>query len=134
MPFVLDASIAMTWAVPEEDDLLATATVRALDADYAAVPALFWFEIRNALLVNERRGRLRPFETQAFLVQLDRLPIRIDRQPDSDAVLDRARRHRLTVYDAAYLELARRLAVPLATLDRRLVAAGQGEAVRPFDP
>jgi predicted nucleic acid-binding protein len=130
---VLDASIATAWALPDENDQLATAAIRALDVDPAAVPALFWFEIRNALVINERRGRLTISESLDFLSEVDRLPIRADREPDSDRVLDLARRYRLTVYDAAYLELAQRLSLPLATLDQRLAAAAS-EAIPSFEP
>lgn len=134
MSFVLDASIAAAWALKDESAPLAEVCLDRLTEMVAIVPGLFWFEIRNVAVTSERRGRLTTAETATLLAMLERLPIRSDREPDSDAVLDLARRHRLTVYDAAYLELARRLAVPLATLDRRLVAAGQGEAVRPFSP
>jgi len=71
--------------------------------------------VRNILVVNERRRRIAESETAAFLLNFSRLRIRIDRTPDEDAVLRLARTHRLSVYDAAYLELAPgecRLTVP----------------------
>lgn len=131
---MLDASLAAAWARKDESAPLAEVCLDRLTEMVAIVPGLFWFEIRTVAVMSERRGRLATGETATPLAMLERLPIRSDREPDSDAVLDLARRHCLTVYDAAYLELARRLAVPLATLDRRLVAAGKGAAVRPFSP
>lgn len=96
--------------------------------DEAWVPSLWWFEVRNTLLVSERRGRLTEADTTAFLAALSRLAISVDRPP-SDDVLALARRRNLTVYDAAYLELARRADMPLATLDRRLALAARAEQV-----
>lgn len=132
MAFVVDASIAGAWALQDETAPLADACLTRLADEPATVPALFWFEIRNLLVVNERRHRLTAEESSAFLGRLQRLPIGVDADPGSDGVLALARRHGLTVYDAAYLELARRLALPLATLDRRLMAAGTDSGVRPF--
>ena len=58
MPFVLDVSIAVTWAFEDENHPEATLALDRLQTDEARVPSLWWFELRNALLVNERRGRL----------------------------------------------------------------------------
>jgi predicted nucleic acid-binding protein len=98
-------------------------------ADEAVVPAVWWFEVRNLLLTGERVGRMHPAGTAEFLADLERLSIRIDRAPVSDAVLALARGHRLTIYDAAYLELARRIGVPLATLDQQLAHAARAAQV-----
>jgi predicted nucleic acid-binding protein len=96
-------------------------------ADEARVPSLWWFEVRNTLIVNERRGRLRESDTAAFLRALARLNVTIDRSPDEADVLALARRRQLTVYDAAYLELARRERLELATLDTALATAARAE-------
>ena len=90
---------------------------------------LWWFEVRNALLVGERRGRMDATQVAEIVAQLDALPIHLDREPDGHAIIALARAHRLTFYDAAYLELARRLDAPLATLDRKLAAAARAAAV-----
>jgi predicted nucleic acid-binding protein len=90
---------------------------------------LWWFELRNVLVVNERRGRISEVETTAFLRRLDRMRIAIDREPVESDVLALARRHRLSVYDAVYLELARRLMTPLLTLDKLLARAAAAEGV-----
>ena len=95
----------------------------------AFVPMLWWFEVRNALVLSERRGRIAEPQTARFLREISRLAIMVDRTPDESGVLTLARRHRLTVYDAAYLELALREAAPLATLDAQLAAAARSEAV-----
>jgi hypothetical protein len=78
-----------------------------------------WFELRNLLLANERRQRITPAQTVALnLVQ--ELPLRLDGQGDSDTTLQLTRAHRLTIYDAAYLEPAVRCHLPLVTFDTAL--------------
>ena len=131
MPFVLDASITACWVFDDEDHPAAAAALERLRTDEAVAPSLWWFEVRNTLIVSERRGRLAAADTTDFLRALSQLGVRMDRTPDEGAVLTLARRHRLTVYDASYLELAQREAVPLATLDRDLrnAAAALGVAL-----
>ena len=85
--------------------------------------------MRNILVVNERRRRITESDTTAFLLNLARLRIRIDRLPDESAVLRLARTHRLSVYDSAYLELAQREGLPLATLDVDLQKAAADSGV-----
>jgi predicted nucleic acid-binding protein len=129
MAFVLDASVTVSWALEDEEDPVAiTAQVMAA-TQTVHVPAIWWFEVRNVLLVNERRRRLTAQETSTFFNALGRAKLQVDHRPVEAAVLALARTHRLTVYDAAYLELAMREAVPLATLDRALAAAAQAEGV-----
>ena len=127
MPFVLDASVAACWAFEDEDHPVAALALERVRADEARPSSLWRFEVRNTLIVNERRGRLTESDTTAFLRALARLNIAVDRSPDEADVLMLARRRRLTVYDAAYLELARREGVPLATLDSALAAAARAE-------
>ncbi len=91
------------------------------------VPSLWWFEVRNILVVNERRKRITESGTNSFLRELDRLRIRVDREPEENAVLRLARTHLLSVNDASYLELAIREAIPVATLDGKLAAAAIAE-------
>jgi predicted nucleic acid-binding protein len=129
MPIVVDACIVGAWALPDENVELANRVLRAVPEAGIVVPALWWFEVRNILVVQERRGRLKEPQTASFLAVLRRLPTETDAVPDEASVLNLARRHRLTVYDAAYLELARRRGLPLATLDRRLAAAAAGEGI-----
>ena len=131
MAFVLDASITACWAFQDEDHPDAGLAFDKMRVEEAVVPCLWWFEVRNILVVNERRGRISESETAAFLLNLSRLRVRLDRLPEADAVLRLARTHRLSVYDAAYLELAQREGLPLATLDTdlRRAAAEAGVAV-----
>jgi predicted nucleic acid-binding protein len=129
MPFILDASIAACWAFDDEDHPDASLALERLHSDAALVPSLWWFEVRNILIVNERRGRLAEADTAAFLRGLSRLGVTIDRSPEEAGVLALARKHRLTVYDASYLELAQRETLPLATLDKDLARAARLERV-----
>lgn len=120
MPFVLDASIAACWAFEDEDHPTAALALERIRTDEAQVPSVWWFEVRNTLIVNERRGRITEADTAALLRGLSRLGITVDRSPEEAAVLTLARRHSLSVYDAAYLELAQREQLPLVTLDKEL--------------
>ena len=129
MSFVLDASVAVAWAFADEEHPVAAAALALIRNDEGCVPSLWWFEVRNVLIVNEPRRRLRETDTALFLRNLARLPIAVDRAPEEGAVLTLARRHGLTVYDASYLELAERHAAPLATLDVTLAQAAQRENV-----
>ncbi len=131
MAFVLDASITACWAFQDEDHPDARLAFHQMRSEEAVVPCLWWFEVRDILVVNERRRRIAESETAAFLLSLSRLRIRMDRAPDEGAVLRLARTHRLSVYDAGYLELAQREGLPLATLDAdlRKAAAGEGVAI-----
>jgi predicted nucleic acid-binding protein len=129
MPLVVDVSATLGWYFLDEITPTAEAARRNLVLGGAVVPALWWFEVRNTLIVGERRGRLDAIQTSEILAQIEALPISRDREPDSEAVLALARAHRLTVYDAAYLELALRADLPLATLDRQLAAAARAVRV-----
>jgi predicted nucleic acid-binding protein len=129
MPFVVDASVAACWLLPDETDHRADAAFARFPNDSALVPSLWWFEMRNILLSSERRGRLNPSTTVQFLSLLNNMPIQIDRNPDETAMMTLARRHKLTAYDASYLELAAREGLPLATLDSALMRAAKAESV-----
>jgi predicted nucleic acid-binding protein len=129
MSFVVDASIAASWVLPDEGHPAASAAFSLLVDHDALVPSLWWFEVRNIFVICERRQRLTPQQTEQALGLLGRLPIVVDQQPNGNDVMALARRHRLTAYDAAYLELARREQLPLATLDAALLHAAKQEGV-----
>jgi predicted nucleic acid-binding protein len=129
MAFVLDASITACWAFPDEDHPAASRALSQIRTEEAVVPSLWWFEVRNILVVNARRRRIAESDTAIFLLNLSRLRIRVDRDPGESAVLRLARAHRLSVYDAAYLDLAQREGIPLATLDADLQKAAARERV-----
>ena len=128
MAFALDTSTVIAWALREPDPRAASARL-LIRSEEAHVPALWWFELRNALVVNERRGRITEVATMRFLRDLARLRLVVDGLPDEAAVMTLARRHRLTVYDAAYLELALRNSASLATLHGALAGAARVEGV-----
>jgi predicted nucleic acid-binding protein len=120
---VLDNSIVLAWCMADERHPLAEQAMELTLEQGAVVPGVWWYELRNALIVNERRGRLSAEDTRATLADLDEMNIAADAQHDTPTVLGLARRHELSVYDAAYLELALRRGLPLASLDRRLSQA-----------
>jgi predicted nucleic acid-binding protein len=127
--FVIDASVVASWCFPDESHPVAETALRKLKSESATTPVLLWFELRNVLLVGERRGRLSETQTVQFLRHVGNLPIEIDREPDQAAALSLARAHRLSFYDAAYLELAQRRSTPLATLDEALIDAARAEKI-----
>ena len=129
MAFVLDASVAGPWALADEPSEAANRIATRLFTEEAIVPPLWWYEVRNLLVVCERRGRIQQSDSNYFLARLDRYPIKIDPEIARDETLVLARKHQLTIYDAAYLELAVRSSVPLATLDRALEAAARAEGI-----
>ena len=129
MAFVLDASVTACWCFPDEQSGVADAAMDRLLDDEAIVPALWTIEVRNILIVNERRNRIEPDDAVAFLRDLARLPIRVRRDADDRALMALARKHRLTAYDAAYLDLAVRTGVAVATLDRLLADAVRAEGL-----
>ncbi len=129
MPFVLDASVTACWALADENDQAADVALDLIRSDEAVVPAIWWFEVRNFLIVAERRKRIAEADTAAFLREILQFAIRVDRAPDEAQVLQLCRTYRLSVYDAVYLELARRDGVPLATLDADLAKAAKTEGV-----
>ena len=128
MPFVIDASIVVAWGL-EEDSSVAEKALSRIEADEALAPSLWWFEVRNGLIVAERQGRIREARTTEFLGALAETAVSLDFSPDERHLIALARRHRLTVYDAAYLELALRQNLTLATLDRTLARAAHAEGV-----
>jgi predicted nucleic acid-binding protein len=129
MPFVIDASVATSWLLPDEGHVGAAAAFARLQTEHAVVPSLWWFEMRNLFVMNERRGHLDSEKTGKALALLAGLPIQQDHEAEETSLLRLARQHRLTVYDAAYLELALRENLALATLDTELAKAASVENV-----
>lgn len=128
---VIDASFAIALVLPDEAKP-AGAMVALLENDGAVVPALWPLEVGNTLVVAERRRRIAAAALDRIANHLAALPIAIDDRPAMQswiACIALAKRHRLTVYDAAYLELASRLRLPLATLDADLRKAAKAEGV-----
>lgn len=126
MTLVIDASVAIAWLMPDESSPQAEKAYVLASETGITVPALFEIETRNILLVNERRRRISAGDHIAAAATLALLPRHIDAGVDADAAARLAREAGLSVYDAVYLELAERLAAPLATLDRKLAEAASG--------
>ncbi len=118
-----------SWLLPDQRPTDALRAYRLLLEDYAIAPSLWCYEIRDLFVMNERRGRTTSSQSNEALSLLESLPIELDGTPAAAMVLDLARQHNLTVYDAAYLELALRRALPLASFDRQLVVAARAESV-----
>ncbi len=120
---ILDASVAAAWLFSDETEPRADAALARLAEEGAFVPRLWHLEIRNVLLVAERRGRISAEHALELLDALSELPIRTDTTPDLAVAFALARAHGLSFYDAVYLELAQRRDGTLATLDAALARA-----------
>jgi predicted nucleic acid-binding protein len=129
VPFVLDASVAACWFFPDEAHPVASHAWLLIHEDDAIVPAHWWFEVRNTMLVGERRGRSTEQRTGFAVERLKRMTIRHAPYPPDADVFALARKYAMTFYDAAYLELARGAGLALATLDEKLARAADAENV-----
>jgi predicted nucleic acid-binding protein len=132
---VLDASVALAWAFPDEGSEYADAVLVSLEGQTILVPCLWAVEVTNGLAVGERRKRLREAEIRRFLALLQGLAILQDIQSPAEAmngILPLAREYGLSAYDAAYLELAVRKGAPVATLDTGLSKAAREAGVPVF--
>ena len=136
MPIVVDASVSLAWCLQDEQSDYAGRVLDRLREDTATAPDVWAIEVANGLLVAERRSRLSPAGTAEAHTLLSALPIVLAEQSLDDALgilLPLARTHRLTIYDAAYLHLAMREGLPLATLDEDLKTAAQRTGVTFMD-
>ena len=132
MSFVVDASILAAWFLNEKADPRVEAAFDTVTRVETRAPILLYYELRNALLVSERRNRITEAMSDAFLRDLALLPVQLELPVEEASLMTLARVRKLTVYDAAYLELAKREALPLATLDRALEKAAIAEGVALF--
>ena len=126
MSYVLDCSVAIAWVIPDETSAHTDALLAELAGGIAVVPQVWPLEVANMLLVAGRRGRITDAETERALKDLSSLPIEVDELTYENAfgaTMSVARAHALSPYDAAYLELAMRRELPLATLDTQLRTA-----------
>ncbi len=123
---VLDCSVVAAWLLPGESNDAVNRILTRVTETGALVPGIWRIEIANVLLMAERRKRIASRDRDVALASLAGLAIEIDAETSGRAwtdILPLAARFRLTVYDAAYLELAQRTGLPLATLDAELQAA-----------
>jgi|SRR5579864_2866860 len=128
MSLVLDSSAALGWIYPDEDSDAATTIFGLVVESGAWVPSLWPIEVANSLQVGVRRGRIDRTFRDAALADLARLDISVDAETSNFAwtgTLQFADRFGLTVYDAAYLELAQRRSLPLGSLDNSLCGAAR---------
>lgn len=138
MKTILDSSMALAWLIARPDRDQATLAEQAFTkvAAYGAEVPVMWFsELASTLLALERAGRLTQQEVTSYLADVALLAIRQDDEPCAARqvhVLDLARMHRLSVYQAAYLELAMRQTAVLATFDSPLAVAAKAAGVRVF--
>lgn len=132
MTFVLDNSVALAWCFDDEHTPSLLALLRRVEESGAIAPNLWPLEAVNGLLVAERRGRLDTVRRRRLQIFLEMLPISIDPETTTQVwtVIARlAEEWGLSAYDAAYLELANRRGLPLASLDRQLRNAASGLGV-----
>ncbi len=128
MRFVLDCSVTMSWLFKDEVDNYSESVLSLLRLQGALVPAIWPLEVANVLLTAERRQRVSEAQRVQFTELLVSLPIAVlNRAVDQtfNAILPLAREHKLSSYDASYLELALREGLPLATRDHKLRLAAR---------
>ncbi len=128
--FVLDASVATVWVFDDESHPIADIALAEIRGDGDGFVTRHWhLEVRNALLMGERRRRVTTGELGGRLSFLNELTVHTDTEANLDEVFHLARLHNLTMYDAMYLELAVRRGLLLITLDRRLAQAASDAGV-----
>ena len=135
MSIVLDASMTLAWLFEDEQTDQVLATINHVYMGGASVPPLWRYEVANGLQMAIRRQRITPDYRTRCLDKIDELPITIDPDGVSEiwsTTIKLADLYRLTGYDAAYLELAQRRRLPLATLDAALSKAARESGVDLF--
>ena len=128
MTLVIDASVALALVIPDEQSEWAEEVMSVVARTSARAPMLWEFEVASGLRNAERRGRISADDADDALTLLSRLPIRLE-QPSAQSLLRLSRDHALTAYDAAYLAVAVRHGLPVATRDHALATAAQVEGV-----
>ena len=126
--FVIDASIVISWYNPDEQNDYAKNILLCLQKERAITPCLCYYEVNNVLRILEKKGKVSSIYVDKAIVAIDKLPIMTDNALAGfkmPLALRLSREQGLTVYDACYLELAVRLNLPLASLDKDLIKAAQ---------
>jgi len=136
--WVIDASMTLAWGLPDESSATADRFWKEVESGLPVfVPALWWFECANALVVARRRGRLDDRLAQRMSSLLAALPVETAAAPAGDGLLRLqvlAVKHDLSAYDAAYLDLVLTRTAGLATLDRRLADAARRDGITIWQP
>lgn len=126
--FVIDNSVVMTWCFKDEAIQYADSILDILEYFTAIVPSIWPLEVGNVLLVAERKKRLSRADITRFIALLFELPITVDQEPPERMIKEifaLAREHKLSTYDASYLDLAMKKGIPIATLDNHLITAAK---------
>lgn len=130
---MLDASVTLAWAFEDEADEYSDSVLDSLENEGAVVPGIWSLEIANVLAVGERRGRLSPADSARFIALLEALPVSVEPGPERMAeIVPLAREAGTSAYDTAYLALAMRRGLPLASRDEKLRRASEERGVRIF--
>jgi predicted nucleic acid-binding protein len=135
--FVVDNSVVMSWCFLDEAGKYTDAVLNCLSHAEALVPSLWPLEVVNVLLVAERKNRISPAAGAAFIALLGELPITVENNtndPLMSRILHLGRETNLSSYDASYLDLAIRNSVPIATVDKKLIAAARAVGVKILKP
>jgi predicted nucleic acid-binding protein len=130
--FVLDASMALSWCFEEEAGEISKELFDRMERETALIPAWWFLEITNVLAIAQRKGRLDSFQVSSFIETVDLLSLEVDNEAPNRAfkhLLPLCEHHGLSSYDAAYLDLAIRRQLPLATLDAPLAKAARKSGV-----
>ena len=126
--FVIDNSVIMTWCFKDEASQYADLILDRLEVSDGFVPSIWPLEVCNVLLVAERRKRIGEADSARFIALLSELPIIVEQEPPERMIKEifaLARKHKLSSYDASYLDLAMRKGLPIATLDKKLITAAK---------
>ena len=136
MRLVVDASVALAWGLPDENSAYADAVLAVVEREGLRVPELWAREIANGLAVAYLRKRITSPDERAFLVALSRLSIEVEETSSALTVIRdgtaAAMRYGLMAYDAAYVDLASRERLTLATLDTAMRKAAEQSGVKIF--
>ena len=130
--FVIDNSVVMTWCFKDEDSQYSDFILDQLENATAFVPSIWPLEVSNVLLVAEQKKRIGEADSTRFIALLTDLPIIVDQESPErmiKEIFSLARKHKLSSYDASYLDLAMRKGLPIATLDKSLLAAAKQSKV-----
>ena len=126
----MDASVTVARILLEQESRERVAGIlRLIPRHHCHVPLMWQYEVRNSILVAERRGRISRLDADSRFNQWNQLPFETDSAPDFDVAMALARRHGLSYYDAIYIELAVWLDAALATLDQAMMRAAEAEGV-----
>jgi predicted nucleic acid-binding protein len=131
--FVIDNSVVMTWCFKDEINPYADVILDRLEISTGFVPSIWPLEVCNVLLVAERKRRIGRADSARFIAWRNELPIIVEQEPQERVIREifaLAREHKLSSYDASYLDLAMRKGLPIATLDKNLIAAAKRSKVQ----